>query len=273
MIVKDQKTAAAFANSWNNLPLGSIYTKDQFADWLTPLTRENIKGKKVLELGCGNASLMMHLTTWEPEFIEGVDLGNSVRSAKKNMESLDFKNWRVIKDDITIYRSRGFDLVYCIGVLHHLKQPKSGLDSVIANVKSGGRFHCWVYAREGNNIIVYLVEPLRKIASRLPWRFTKHFLATPLSFIYFLYAKFLSKFSRIEILRNFPLYLYSQWIAKREFNFFRHVVFDQLVAPQTAYLSKQTIAEWLRSYNNIDQNSVYVRMRNGNSWKFGGKIK
>ena len=273
MTVKDQKTAEAFANSWNNLPLGSIYTRDQFEDWLEPLTMENIKGKKVLELGCGNASLMMHLATWSPEFIEGVDLGNSVRSARKNLGSLNFKNWRITQDDITAYRSGGFDLVYCIGVLHHLKQPKNGLDSVIANVKPGGRFHCWVYAREGNNIIVYLVDPLRKIASRLPWRFTKYFLATPLAFLFFLYAKFLSEFSHIKILRNFPLYPYSRWIAKRELSFFRHVAFDQLVTPQTVYLSQQTIAGWLKSYKNIDQGSVYLIMRNGNSWKFGGKTK
>jgi len=273
MIIKDQKTADAFANSWNNLPSGSIYTKDQFEDWMNPLTMKDIKGNKILELGCGNASLMMHLATWGPEFIEGVDLGDSVRSAQKNMESLNFKNWRIIKDDITTYRNGGFDLVYCIGVLHHLKQPKSGLDSVIANVKPRGRFHCWVYAREGNNIIVNLIDPIRKIASRLPWWLTKYFLATPLSFLYFLYAKFLYKFSHIKILHNFPLYLYSQWIAKREFNFFQHVVFDQLITPQTTYLSKETIEEWLQSYNNIDQGSVYLIMRNGNSWKFGGKIK
>ena len=28
---KDQKTADAFATSWNNLPAGSVYTPEQFA--------------------------------------------------------------------------------------------------------------------------------------------------------------------------------------------------------------------------------------------------
>lgn len=271
--ILDQKTADAFANSWNNLPEGSIYTMDQFEDWMDPLSRDDVKGKTVLELGCGNASLMMHAVAWEPKFLEGVDLGDSVLSAQKNMESLGFKDWHIAKDDITSYRSDGFDLVYCIGVLHHLKQPKTGLDSVIANVKPGGRFHCWVYAREGNGLIVYLVDPLRKVASRLPWWFTKYLLAAPLSFIYFLYAKFLYKFSNLKILQILPLYSYSQWIAKRQYDFFRHVAFDQLVTPQTAYTTKKMIEDWLATYDNIDKDSIYITMRNGNSWKFGGKIK
>ncbi len=51
MIQNDKKTADAFASSWNNLPTGSVYTPDQFADWLLPLTKEDIQGKDVLELG------------------------------------------------------------------------------------------------------------------------------------------------------------------------------------------------------------------------------
>jgi hypothetical protein len=55
----DSKTAEAFASSWNNLPkTGSVYTKEQFLDWFEPLTLEEIKDKSILELGCGNGSLL-----------------------------------------------------------------------------------------------------------------------------------------------------------------------------------------------------------------------
>ena len=71
----DSKTAAAFANSWNHLPAGSVYTLAQFEDWLAPLTRADVEGRTVLELGCGNGSLLVHLAGWNPGQLEGIDLG------------------------------------------------------------------------------------------------------------------------------------------------------------------------------------------------------
>lgn len=268
----DQKTADAFANSWNNLPEGTVYTKEQFEDWFAPLTKKEVEGSKVLELGCGNGSLLVHMTAWKPSYLEGVDLGSSVKTAQNNLEATGFKNWKITLADLTEYTSDGFDLVYSIGVLHHLKDPKKGLDSVIANVKQNGRFHCWVYAKEGNALIIYFVDPIRKISSKLPWWVTKYLLATPLVVPYFFYAKLINLLGKYISLKWLPLYEYSLWIAKREFAFFRHVAFDQLVTPQTAYISKNTIQNWLDSYNNLDRDSIYVIMRNGNSWKFGGRI-
>jgi len=271
-IKEDQGTANAFANSWNNLPLGSIYTLEQFQDWLDPIKENEIKGKTVLELGCGNASLMVHLAAWQPAFLTGVDLGDSVETASQNMSALPFKNWQIVKADLVEFKSDGFNVVYCIGVLHHLKNSQAGLDAIIRNVKPGGRFHAWVYAREGNGLIVYLVDPLRKIVSHFPWRVTKYFIATPLAVPFFIYAKLLSFLPQLTLLKKLPLYEYSRWIARREFAFFRHVAFDQLVTPRTIYLKKETIASWLRSYGNIKPGSLYLIKRNGNSWKFGGQI-
>lgn len=270
---KDEKTAQAFATSWNNLPEGSVYTREQFEDWMRPLTQEDVRGKTVLELGCGNASLLCHMAEWDPKRLDGVDLGDSVLSAKRNMERSPFKNWNIIKDDLTNYRGGGADIVYCIGVLHHLKVPKDGLDSVVRNTRKGGRFHCWVYAEEGNGIIIHVVDPIRKLVSRFPWWITKYCIATTLVIPYFCYAKTLSLFRNIALLRKLPLFEYSLWISKRDFSFFRHVAFDQLVTPQTAYINRKTIEEWLSSYGDIDHESEYVIFRNGNSWKFGARKK
>lgn len=270
---EDLRTAAAFACSWNNLPYGSVYTREQFEDWLSPLSQKDIQGKEVLELGCGNGSLMCHLLDWHPKKLTGIDLGDSVRSANQNLSRMPYSNWEVRQDDLVRFQSSGFDVVYCIGVLHHLQSPKQGLDAVIRNVRPGGKFHCWVYAKEGNEVIRWLVEPIRKAACRLPWFFTKYFVATPLAVPYFFYAKLLSAFQEKESLKKFPLYDYSLWIGKREFSFFRHVAFDQLVTPQTVFIEKKTIEKWLSGYPEIVKDSIYITMRNGNSWKFGGQTK
>ncbi len=266
--IKDQKTADAFANSWNNLPAGSVYTTEQFEDWFAPIQRKDVENKAILELGCGNGSLLTHIASWNPSFITGVDLGASVKTCKMNMEQTGFKNFEIVQNDLTTFDHKDrYDIAYCIGVLHHLKNPFDGLTSVIRNTKPGGRFHCWVYAKEGNGIIINVVDPIRKVASRLPWWVTKYLIATPLTIPYFVYAHVISLSS---VFKNFPLYDYSKWISKRSFLFFRHVAFDQLVTPQTAYISKKMIEDWMHSLPEIDPNSVYIIFRNGNSWKFGG---
>jgi len=267
----DQATAAAFATSWNSLSVGSVYTYDQFKDWLAPLTKRDIHGQNVLELGCGNGSLMRHSLDWQPKHLYGIDLGEAVRSARANLNQTPYTNWTVEQADLVTYQSEGFDVVYCIGVLHHLKNPEAGFRAVVANVRPGGRLHCWVYAKEGNRLVILLVEPLRKIASKLPWRINKYLVAAPLAFFFFFYAKILAKADPHKVFSRFPMYCYCQWIAKRGFSFFHHVVFDQLVTPQTEYLERSTIENWLKD-TRIDPSSTYILMRNGNSWKFGGRV-
>jgi len=270
---KDRKTAAAFAKSWTNLPRGSVYTRAQFKEWMSPLTPQDITQKNILELGCGNGSLMVHLVEWHPSYVEGVELGISAETAEKNLALTGFKNCKIVKADLTKTDSQGFDLVYCIGVLHHLQNPASGFDAVIRNTRPGGRFHCWVYAREGNGIVRCMVDPMRKIFSRFPWWFTKHVVATALVIPYYYYARLIDKFKDYPLVKKLPLYAYSLWISKREFVFFRHVAFDQLVTPQTTYIPKNTVNQWLQSHPDIDQKSTYIIFRNGNSWKFGGRVK
>ena len=271
--INDAKTALAFSTSWNNLPKGSVYTRAQFEDWLFPLTEKDFEAKRVLELGCGNGSLLVHAAAWNPVYLEGVDLGASVASARQNMALTMHRNWRVVQDDLTKYAGDGFDVVYCIGVLHHLKNPQEGFASVIRNVRPSGSFHCWVYAREGNGLIMHFVDPLRKIVSRLPWWITKYCVATPLAIPFIVYAKIMHLLKNVTFMHRLPLFDYCQWIACREFAFFRHVAFDQLVTPQTAYIDKKTVERWLASSPGIDASSTYVIMRNGNSWKFGGRVK
>lgn len=85
MTTADTATAQAFANSWNNLPPGSVYTPSQFIDWMQPLQKSDFEGKDVLELGCGNGSLLVHSCHWQPRRIVGVDLGASVQTARRNV--------------------------------------------------------------------------------------------------------------------------------------------------------------------------------------------
>lgn len=270
----DSATASAFSESWNRQRSSSVYSCEQFLDWFSPLDLSELKGKSVLELGFGNGSLLYHMATFEPARLSGVELGDTLDVAHRNLSHLPPGMLELRNGDLTRIDMGQFDLVYCIGVLHHLKVPEAGFQSVLRHTRPGGRFHCWVYAHEGNTVVRYFVEPLRKIASKLPWWFTKYLLALPLVIPYFLYAKllkvFFAKGANDGMAGKIPLFHYSQWIASREFAFFHHVAFDQLVSPQTVYIHRSTLDAWM-SHPSIDASSTYVILRNGNSWKFGGR--
>src|SRR4051812_14477169 len=110
MAAIDQQTADAFASSWNNLPPGSVYTREQFEDWLAPVSRQDVEGREVIELGCGNGSLLVHMTSWQPKQLIGVDLGESVRSARENVAHTGFDRVEVQQGDLTKYEGAGADL-------------------------------------------------------------------------------------------------------------------------------------------------------------------
>ena len=125
--------------------------------------------------------------------------------------------------------------------------------------------------KRGNAFIIYFVDPLRKICCKLALWYTKYGIATPLAILFYIYAKFVAKISFIKLTKLLPLYKYCLWISRRECSFFVYVSFDQLVTPQTNYVPESTIQSWLKSYEYLED--WYIIQRNGNSRKFGGRVK
>ncbi len=245
----DTETAAAFASSWNNVGAGSVYTREQFVDWLAPVDPASLEGQAVLEMGFGNGSLLYHTGAYRPKRLGGVELGDTLEQTRRNLADLPPGMLELHREDLTQVNLGTFDFVYCIGVLHHLASPEQGFDAVLRHTRPGGRFHCWVYAREGNAAVIRVVDPLRRVVCRLPWWLTKYAVALPLAMPYYAYAKALRRAAEAygsESVARLPLAEYSLWISRREFPFFHHVAFDQLVTPQTAYVPRATVEGWLR---------------------------
>lgn len=270
----DRATAEGFASSWNTVGEGSVYTREQFLEWLEPVPLESLADREVLELGFGNGSLLYHLAGEGPRRLVGVELGDTFEQTRRNLAHVPREILELHHGDLTTIDLGEFDLVYCIGVLHHLHDPRAGFDSVLRHTRPGGRFHCWVYAHEGNRVVRTFVEPLRRLSGRLPWWLVKYGLALPLAIPFFVSARAVAALHRREPLRRWverlPLARYCLWIAPRELHFFHHVAFDQLVARTTHYLRRSTLREWL-SDPRVEPGTEYLIFRNGNSWKLGGR--
>jgi SAM-dependent methyltransferase len=60
------------------------------------------------------------------------------------------------------------DLVFSIGVLHHIPRPEPVVKAAYEALRPGGRLAVWLYGREGNELYLFFVQPLRAITRRLP---------------------------------------------------------------------------------------------------------
>ena len=62
----------------------------------------------------------------------------------------------------------GFDLIYSIGVLHHLPDPYAGFPARSSYLRPGGTIAVWVYGYENNGFVRNVVEPMRRVSTRVP---------------------------------------------------------------------------------------------------------
>ena len=131
-----------------------------FKEWIYPNVLEDFRNKEVLEAGCGGGQHTSFIAPYA-KTITSVDL-NTVEIAEKRNK--DFNNIEFIEDDIAVMNlNKQFDIVFCIGVIHHTDNPDLTVENLKKHVKPGGRLILWVYSEEGNFLVRKFVEPVRKL--------------------------------------------------------------------------------------------------------------
>jgi SAM-dependent methyltransferase len=266
---RDFDTAEGYADYFRTLGPGSRYTPEQFRDFFRPLDPEAFRGRRVVELGFGHGSFLWHWGRIGPARLAGVDLGDAVDAARAKLAGLPEGVLDLRRGDLTTADLGSHDLAYCIGVIHHLREPHQGFLALLRHTAPGGCFHGWVYAREGNGFALRAVDALRRIGARLPWWATKWISGLWVGATVFVYAKALRLLPPAWA-RRLPAGAYCLSQADRDFAFFHFLATDFLVARHTVYLDRPTLEAWLR-HPEVEPGSVYLIHRNGNSWTFGGR--
>lgn len=113
----------------------------------TGLTPEDVRGKSVLDAGCGMGRFSHVVAGWGAERIVGVDISHAVDAAAGNLES--FASVALGQADIRQlpFPSATFDIVFSIGVLHHTPSTRGSFAHIARLVKPGGILAVWVYSR------------------------------------------------------------------------------------------------------------------------------
>ncbi len=263
-------TADAFGYEWTHFTEMTEQYEAQFLDWIDPVEKSFFAGKVVLDAGCGKGRHLYLAARFGASDAIGIDLSQAVEVAYRHTRSLP--NAHVVQADIYHLPFRQpFDYAYSIGVLHHLPDPRAGFLSLVKHLKPGGRISAWVYGRENNDWIVYLVNPIRTlVTARLPKIITKalsFLIALPMQLVLKLVYRPINH--RLPALKRFLFYndyLYSICGFSFRENF--SIVFDHLVAPTAFYLTRQEFSEWFSSGG---LRNIQISWRNRNSWRGTGE--
>lgn len=234
-----------------------------FEEWILPASLADFAGKDVLECGCGGGH-HTEIMARNALSVTAVDL-NCAQLAQDRCRDLGNVTF-VDADLMSMDLGRQFDVVICIGVIHHTDDPDRTFANIFRHCKPGGTVIIWTYSAEGNAMVRYGVEPIRKLFLRhlsRPALRTVSAAITALLYpvvysIYLLPLKFLPYW---EYFANF-----------RRLGFERNVlnVFDKLNAPQTRFTTLAKAQSWM-SAERFEPGSVSIKPYVGVSWSLVGR--
>ena len=132
-----------------------------YIKWNSLKPHLNLENKEILDVGCNNGYYMFRMLEMNPKSITGFD-----PSALFNLQ-FEFIN-SFIKSDIEYkllgvehipYYEKKFDVIFCMGVLYHRKDPIDMLKELKSGLKKGGEVILDTLIIEGNE--EYALSPLR----------------------------------------------------------------------------------------------------------------
>lgn len=273
LVDQQRQTSAAFGWQWEHFVEMHPEFEPQFLDWLSPIEPAFFRGKRVLDAGCGIGRHAYFAASYGASEVVALDLSSAVETARRNLAR--FETAHVVQGDLlrppfrTAARGGGFDFVYSIGVLHHLPDPYEGFRTLLDYVRPGGTIAVWVYGYENNGFVRNVIEPLRRVSTRIPPSLLRG-LAWPLGLAFHAAAKGVYRpLAATKAGRRLPLSEYLSSVAAFSFRHNYGIVFDQLVAPTAVYIRGPELARWFDE-NGLEQ--VQLSHRHGTSWRGRGRV-
>jgi len=143
----------SFSFEWNihnqtqiDIFRGDNYSEKEFLS-KTGFTKEELKGKLVLDAGVGAGRFAEVISRWGAKVV-GIDLSYAVEAAYKNLKNRE--NVYILQADIAKlpFSYETFDYIFSIGVLHHTPNTKEYFKKLVPFLKPGGEIAIWVYPKE-----------------------------------------------------------------------------------------------------------------------------
>lgn len=112
----------------------------------TGIKPEDLKGKLVLDVGCGMGRFSDVVSRAGAEVV-GIDLSYAIDAANDNLGTRD--NVHLAQADVFAlpFAQGTFDCIFSIGVLHHTPDCRQAVMTLMPYLKPGGTLAVWLYPR------------------------------------------------------------------------------------------------------------------------------
>jgi SAM-dependent methyltransferase len=210
--------------------------------WLSPLTLDEIRGLDVLDAGCGNGMHTAILAEAGARSVTALDYA-SWREANSRFGHLPHVNFGFHDLDAGP-PSGSYDLVVCIGVLPHVRNPARVVGHLTSVVRAGGQVLIWATVRESNTALLWFDRFKRPLTNRAG-RHVKENIALAMAFAS-RPAQILAARSatarRVLPYGSYLAGLADLPLARVKLNFY-----DAINAPRRVLFSETEVAEWIRA--------------------------
>jgi SAM-dependent methyltransferase/uncharacterized protein YbaR (Trm112 family) len=243
------RTLRAFGDEWQRFPAVRDVHAGIFRWYFEGPDEFRWRGLRVLDAGCGMGR-WLHFARREEADVVGMDVSPAIDVvARREGEGVD-----LVQADLRHppFAPGSFDLVYSLGVVHHLEDPLAGVRALAALVRPGGELRLYVYRSledEGwaRRRLLDAVTLLRRATTRLPFAAVHAIsaLIAAVATVGFLWPRRLLRGSTLgdRVTRGLPLVQY----ADVPFGMLVAEQFDRLVAPLEGRFRRDEVAGWLEA--------------------------
>jgi SAM-dependent methyltransferase len=139
-----KSTQGSFSYEWLRYQVTDTEENTKFFLDTTGLGPRELRGKRVLDAGCGMGRYLEIAAGWADEVI-GIDLSRSVERAWR--ETAHRSKVHLVQGDIMKppLKRGSMDFVVSLGVLHHTPDTRRSFQSLCKLLRPEGRISIWVY--------------------------------------------------------------------------------------------------------------------------------
>ncbi len=177
------RTLASFGYEWTSFDRIQPEDEGFFHEYFEDVDLESLRGRVGVDVGCGKGRYTRFMADYLAAVV-ALDGSDAVRSTARNLA--DLSNSVVLRGDLRTppLADESFGFVSCLGVLHHLADPKGGFDSLVRLLAPDGILVVYLYSRptERNlrSVALRAATELRRVTVRLPHPLVR-LLSAPIS--------------------------------------------------------------------------------------------